>query len=50
LKQEAENVIKICVDLTQRPGENSLHLWVTSERSFRVVPTYTNASVIGCKL
>lgn len=34
--------------LTQRVFENSLHPCVTSERSLRVVPTYTNASVIGC--
>lgn len=35
--------------LTQRVVETSLHPCVTSERSFKVVPTYTSAKVIGCK-
>lgn len=35
--------------LTQRVLEISFHPCVTSDRSLRVVPTYTSASVIGCK-
>ena len=35
--------------LTQRVVETSLHPCVTSARSFKVVPTYTSARVIGYK-
>lgn len=45
---DSRNIRIASMALTQRVFDNSLHPCVTSERSLRVVPTYTRASVIGC--